>query len=447
MTISTQIRTVERTVKWAESMPSTPARSVFMVVVSVLLLAGTLGCTRTASRPSFEEEAGALTPTTEADIPDALPDPRVGPGECEIITYTPPSAPNEQEGELCRPESDQRDVAVMVVHGGSGIGGSHEGMRPWANALLAEGYVVFMPGYHLFTPDGTETPVFPEPEQNIKAAVQFLRGTARAIGISRDRIVVQGMSAGARIASVAFTTPDDSYFEGPLLWPDISDRINGFIGYYHPYDGSMQFSDQYYGGPDNSNDRKVITRWAKADAISNADDAVGPALLITGSKDWNLQIDQQELLAKRLRDNNLSATTLVIKGGGHGFDQSGSSLTRLGRQALTTELEWLNNQFPQDPPRDAQVDTSGDATAPNYTGTPPSTYPTRRWHIPADPTPTATGSTSTSTVTSTTVDESDTDDPPSPPTSSTTASITSTTTSTQPTTTTTAPVTENPANP
>ena len=150
-------------------------------------------------------------------------------------------------GELCRPKENQRDVAVMVIHGGSGISGSYEGMRRWANRYIAEGYVTFLPSYHLFNVGG-ESPVFPHPEQNIKAAVQYLRGTGNALGIDKDRIVVQGQSAGARVGAVAYTTPDDLLFTGPELYPDIADTVNGFIGFYHPYDGTMQYADQYFGG-------------------------------------------------------------------------------------------------------------------------------------------------------------------------------------------------------
>lgn len=418
-------------------------RVAIVVSITLLFVGSALGCTAEGTRPGLEDGAGALTPATEADEPDPLEDPRVDPGECRTVVFTPPDAPEEHEGELCRPEKNQRDVAVMVVHGGSGVGGSHDGMRPWANALLAQGYVVFMPGYHLFTPDGNESPVFPQPEQDVKAAVQYLRGTARATGISRDRIVVQGMSAGARIGAVAYTTPDDRFFDGPSLWSGISDRVNGFIGYYHPYDGSMQFADQYYGGPDDSRDPKVITRWAKADALSNAHDALGPALFITGSADWDIQIEQQDRFADNLGDNDLSATTIVIKGGGHGFDQSGASLTRLGRQALEVELRWLDNRFPQDPPRDATTGDTDDGWAPDYTGVPPTTYPIRQWHTPiprdtemdaatrttedesmTDVTTTTASTSSTTAPSSTTVPSSSTTSTTLPP---TTASTTSTT--------------------
>ena len=67
-----------------------------------------------------------------------------------------------------------------------------------------------------------------------------------------------------------WTTPDDPWFAGPELYPDISDRVNGFIGFYHPYDATMQFADQYFGGPEGSRDPQVIERLGKADSLAHA---------------------------------------------------------------------------------------------------------------------------------------------------------------------------------
>jgi acetyl esterase/lipase len=345
----------------------------------------------------------------------------VAPGTCEIVTYTPPTAREAQRGELCRPARDQRDVAVMVLHGGSGIGGSFQGMRSWADRLVAEGYVVFLPDYHLFAPGGPG-PVFPWPEQNVKAAVQYVRGTARALGVSRSNIVVQGMSAGARLGAVAYTTPDDEWFDGDELWPDISTRVDGFIGFYHTYDGSMQFSTQYYGGPDDSPDEAVRDRWDAADAMANASDVEGPALFITGSRDWDLIVDHQESFAATVEDAGYETTTVVITGGSHGFDTgSATRLSRLGEQAAGEVLRWLNEQFPQNPPRDAQTADIDLATAPDRSGEPPVTYDTRR--RPSAPRTATTSTTRAAGATTSTTA------PPTPTTTTTTTSATTSTTS------------------
>jgi len=343
------------------------SRTPFVAVALALGVAfAAVACTPGgATETGGAGDGGRRGPTpAQMSIPDALPDPGVAPGACDVVTYTPPTATAPQHGRLCRPADNQRDVAVMVVHGGSGIGGSYEGMQAWADRLMAEGYVAFLPDYTLFKPGG-KGPVFPLPEQNIKAAVQFLRGTANALGIDRDHIVVQGMSAGARIGAVAYTTPDDPWFAGPERWDAISDQVNGFVGFYHPYDGSMQYSIQYYGGPDDSPDATVRERWDRADALSQADRAPGPALFITGDKDWNLIAEQQQQFADALQHRGVPATTVLIPGGGHGFDEGGSTLSRLGEQAATEVLRWLNDRFPQDPGREAQTvvpDTSGAQT-------------------------------------------------------------------------------------
>lgn len=363
-----------------------PRRRIGLVGVALLviaLVAAIVGCSSDAG-PS--ESASPQNPqvgaspssiaTTTTTIPDVLDDPRVAPGECKILTYTPPTATVPMGGELCRPKENQRDVAIMVIHGGSGISGSFEGMRRWANRYIAEGYVTFLPSYHLFTVGG-ESPVFPHPEQNIKAAVQFLRGTGNALGISKDRIVVQGQSAGARVGAVAYTTPGDILFQGPELYPDVPDTVNGFIGFYHPYDGTMQYADQYFGGSEFSTDPKVQVRLDKGDSLGHANDAKGPALFITGDDDWDIIDQQQDAFAAALKLNGYEAESIVIPGGGHGFDEGGATLSRLGEQAAEFTLQWLNANFPQTPAREAQVAPIDVNNLPAATGTPPTTYQSR----------------------------------------------------------------------
>jgi acetyl esterase/lipase len=369
--------------------------------------------------------------TTTPPEPDRLADPGVGPGECAVVTYTPPTASEPQEGELCRPATAQRDVVVVAVHGGGGTGGTWQGMRRWSDRLLAEGYVTFLPGYHLFTPGG-ERPVFPLPEQNLKAAVQYVRGTGNALGIDKQRVVVQGMSAGARIGAVAYTTPDDAWFAGPELHPGISDRVDGFVGFYHPYDGSMQHSTQYYGGSDESSDPAVVQRWGRADALANAGRAQGDALFVTGDEDWSLIADHQELFAAVLEATGHEARTVVVEGGGHGFDEGGERLSRLGEQAALEVLDWLNDTFPQRPARAASTADVDTRSAPAYTGQAGTTVPTRRntgngasSGTTSVPSPAASGRSTTpttlatATTTATTVAPVTTTTPPTPPTTAT----------------------------
>jgi acetyl esterase/lipase len=313
---------------------------------------------------------------TDPPEPDVLADPGVEPGTCEIVTYGPDTAEDAKEGQLCRPER-QRDVAVVLIHGGGGTSGGYQNLEGWSRRLLAEGYVTFLPAYHLFRPGSGESPVFPRPEQDVKAALQYVRGTGNALGIDKERIVVQGHSAGARLGAVAFTTPDDPAFAGPELHAGISDRANAFVGFYHPYDGTMQNQGQYYGGEPTSDDPEVAERWSLVDALSRAADADGPALLVTGEDDWSLIEDHQDLFADELEDDGQEARTVVVEGGAHGFDLGGVRLTRLGERAATEVLEFLNDVFPQDPARPAQADEVDLTSSPTAVGSAPTTAATR----------------------------------------------------------------------
>jgi acetyl esterase/lipase len=418
------------------------AAVALMALIGALVSTGSSEPSATAGARASEGEAAAAepqreAPSTTAFVPDVLPDPGVEPGTCAWVTYTPATAEDDLEGELCRPADAQRDVAVVIVHGGGGIAGSPASVAPWARRLNLEGYVTFTPAYHLFTPGSGEQPVFPQPEQNVKAAVQYLRGSANALGIERDRIAVQGHSAGARVGAVAFTSPDHPAFAGDELHQGISDRVDAFIGFYHPYDGTMQHAFQYYGGSDDSSSAIVRDRWDLADAVDRAAEADAPALLVTGSEDWVLIEDQQEDLAVALRRDRQLARTVVIDGGGHGFDQGGSGrLTLLGEEAAIPVLEFLNDVFPQRPKRpaaSAEIDLS---KAPRSTGSPATTTPQRTRRSTATtvggrsaprPTPpsttggsstTATSSAPPASATSTTV-PAPPSSPPPPPSSST----------------------------
>jgi acetyl esterase/lipase len=332
------------------------ARAVVVLGVVVALAALLPGCAdadpeaRAASarpsptsdgRQSEDDEPSGSTTTTVT-----LPDPGVEDGTCELVPYTPPGAPEEQDGELCTPDGRRRDVGIVLVHGGGGKFGDHNGVAPWAERYTADGYVTLAIDYHLFD-TGDRSPVFPRPEQDVKAAVQFLRGNAAALGLDPERIVVQGLSAGARLGAVAFTTGHDPYFAGPSLWDDIPDHVNAFIGFYSTYDGTLEDDAFYYGGERDDEDPAVRRRWAKADSLANAANASGPAVFFSGDEDWNVLVTQMEQFVDTLDDVGLEGHATVAEDADHGFDQADGDLTTGGEQALTALLWWLDDRFPQ----------------------------------------------------------------------------------------------------
>lgn len=280
--------------------------------------------------------------------PVSLPDPGVAAGACVELTYTPPTAAEPQTAELCRPAPDAppRDVGIVLVHGGSGVGGAPSDLAGWVEAYTGAGYTTLAVTYELFSTRGEDEAVFPRPEQDVKAAVQYLRGVGGWLGVADDRILVHGTSAGARLGSVALTSADHPAFAGTELWPDLTDRVDGLIAFYHTYDGSMQYASTYYGGPRDDRDTEVRRRWQLADALLNVERASGPALFFTGATDWEEQELQSAEFADALTRGGLPSEVVVVPRAGHGYDLGGGALTKLGRQSAEDAIAWIDSVFP-----------------------------------------------------------------------------------------------------
>lgn len=234
----------------------------------------------------------------------------------------------------------------MLVHGGDGTTGTREQMRGWADVYAEHGYPSFAIDY-LLSKANAPPPVYPKPEADVKAAVQYLRGRAAELGVDPDRIVVQGFEAGAALGAQALVTPDDPFFDGPRRYQGVSDKPAAFVGFYGRYDGTQRNPARSYGGPPDSPDPKVQERYAKADSIAQAANAAGPVLLVQGDADQPELVDSATKFHTALQAAGKDATLTLPPGAGRGFDQQRSgALTPAGREAADGVRAWLAARFP-----------------------------------------------------------------------------------------------------
>lgn len=252
------------------------------------------------------------------------------PGTCTTVTYTPSTARRPQVGDLCLPTARTTDTVVLLVHGGGGTEGSRTDLRAWQHWYQVHGVTTLNIDYRLAT-KGTDTGVYPEPEQDVKAAVQFLHLAATTLGT--DAVVLQGHSAGARLGAIVLTTAGDDAFTGSALWHDVSDAIDGFIGFYGYYDG-FQFDWQAYYGGDASFP-------AAADSLERADDATGPVLLVHGTDDALVHSTASTDLASRLRAVDVDVDLDLLDGLQHGFDLADGQMSPAGRLVAAQAAAWL----------------------------------------------------------------------------------------------------------
>jgi acetyl esterase/lipase len=249
------------------------------------------------------------------------------------VVYTPPREP--KRGDLVVP-SQHQDTFIILVHGGDGSTGSRKQMRGWADFYAAHGYASLAIDYVLTKPS-TPSPVYPKPETNVKAAVQYARKNAAQLGISADRIVVDGFEAGAGLSAQALVTPDDPFFNSIFnRYLGVSDAPAAFIGFSGLYDGTQRNPSRYYGGPPDSADPQVQERYAKANSIAQAGSAAGPVLLYAPEGGDAAVVQSATSFRDALQSAGKDVTLTLVPAAGGAFDQ----------QAAQQALEWLEARFP-----------------------------------------------------------------------------------------------------
>lgn len=266
------------------------------------------------------------------------------PEGCETVVVSPPGAAQEFQGDLCLPAGAARDTVIVLVHGGGGFGGERSDLRAWSDVYRQAGYPTLSTDYLIFD-ETTRSPVYPEPEQDVKAAVQWLRANGAEHGVAPGRIVVHGISAGARLGGQLEVTPDDPYYQDTELWPGTSDAIDGFIGFYGYYSGLQFDEERYYGGPEDSPDPLVRGRWERADSVGMAAGATAPVLLVHGEEDGLVAAAQSERFGAALEAAGVDVTVELLPGEGHAFDlDEDGSLSPRGEALVPDVLAWIESR-------------------------------------------------------------------------------------------------------
>lgn len=305
-------------------------KRLVLLVLSVLL---TLAACSQAGGGSQRQSGGTKAHATKRGT--------LGAAGARTLVVTPPGA-REVRGDLRVPVLHHR-MAIVLVHGGGGFLGDRKDLRGWQSFYAQHNYLTLSADYLTFN-DDTPAPVYPQPESDVKAAVQYLRRHADELSIDPQKIVVHGFSAGARIGAQLLVGPDDPALSGPTRWSSPTDRIAGLIGFYGYYSGFQFQPDRYYGGRANSSDPAVRARWQAANSDARAAQATGPVLLFHGDAD-PMPASQSTGFADALRAAGNDVDLAVIEGANHGFDIDHGRLTPAGELASVRVLDWLARYF------------------------------------------------------------------------------------------------------
>lgn len=194
---------------------------------------------------------------------------------------------------------------VVLVHGGSWVGGSTGIMRDLASYLTDEGFLTINTNYTL----AGNRPGFPDAMNDVACAVRLGQTHPEGDGT----VTLLGHSAGAHIAAVVALT-GDSYTDGcPIATSGIPDRLIGLSG---PYDIDRLGFVLYPflgGGPGVEPEA-----WEAANPHNHVDENPRlQTLLLHGDQDGLINIGFSFGFANALNDAGSESLVEVIEGANH----------------------------------------------------------------------------------------------------------------------------------
>jgi acetyl esterase/lipase len=201
-------------------------------------------------------------------------------------------------------------------------------------AVAARGFVAVTVSYRL-----VPAARFPAQIEDCKAAVRWLRANAAKYHIDPDRIAAGGYSAGGHLACLLGVTDKDDGLEGSGGHPEQSSKVQAVIDLFGPVDLTTgDWTPEVEDGVlkpllgANLKDKPDVYRRASPLAYIRKDRPVPPFLVMHGTDDRIVSINQSRALVERLREVGAKHRYVEMKGEGHGW--FGAKLTGTVEQAV-----------------------------------------------------------------------------------------------------------------
>lgn len=208
---------------------------------------------------------------------------------------------------------------LVVVHGGSWKRGNNTEIANANEYFASQGYQVASINYGLSPKHQS-----PSMQNDLKAAMAWLRANASTLKIDTTSFVLMGRSAGGQIVlTYAYTANDKA--------------IKGVAGFYAPIDllwsydnpdnplimDSKEVQRDFLGGTPT----QVRNRYLAESAIYNVTPQSPPTLLVHGKQDAHVWQIQSKMLSEKLTKNGVPNFALLLPWATHGceFNLNGPS--------------------------------------------------------------------------------------------------------------------------
>lgn len=272
----------------------------------------------------------------------------------ELDLYLPPA---EARSKTPRP-------LIIFVHGGRfSMGhrrrnGAFENWPELLASIAKQGYATASVSYRLSGEAG-----FPAPIQDIKAAIRWLRLHAEQYDIDPSRIAIWGASAGGALAALAGTScgvaelaPPDADLNGEPGADALStsDCVQAAVAWYGVFDHAAMTADSPLQGPESYSDYLVCggdirctpDKLAFPSAVTYVDKSDPPFLIMHGTDDTILPIEQSRIFREKLQAAGVENSMVTIDGVGHSWIAKASAVTEeASKRAIRTSLNFIESIF------------------------------------------------------------------------------------------------------
>lgn len=311
------------------------------VRLRLLILAFAVSCS------SMGPDDRALDPHESIAIQKSCPDPTVVSATdvnlaLDVVYSTPDSQP--QHLDVAWPKTAGLHPLVVLIHGGSWSGGSKFSLRPDMLDLAHRGFTTASIDYRL-----TQAPhnIFPAAVRDVRCAIRWLRSNAETYAIDPNAVATAGFSAGGHLASMAGVAGASSELDGECDAANPRTSVNAVISYSGPQDLRVS-------GPYTQAQADIVTNFlgafpgdvpelaARASPIVHVDAGDPPFLLLHGTSDGLVPIDQSRGMRVALQDAGAKATLIELENLTHAYVGLGSSQREDVRCTSVAFLErWL----------------------------------------------------------------------------------------------------------
>jgi acetyl esterase/lipase len=228
--------------------------------------------------------------------------------------------------DIYRPEKQEGALPVVVwMFGGAFRTDNRLALADLTTWLTQHGFAVAVISYRL-----SGEAIFPAQVHDCKAAVRWLRANAAAYNLDAKHIGAWGVSSGGYLATMLGVTDGVKALEGDLGNGEESSCVQAVVDFYgrsdflkmdearlpdgQIHDSADSPESQLIGAPI----QQVPERVREANPITYVNESAPPFLILHGTDDLLVPVNQSELLYASLKEAGVDAAFFELVGVGHG---------------------------------------------------------------------------------------------------------------------------------